>query len=615
MAFWVASASHGVASAQAASDLPRAVTIPTSVPPVLPVAPTVAPGYTAPKVTPSPAAIVGVTERPFVGITLQDAVGMALLKNPNLAVSASNMRIAGYQVVQAKSAFDLRLRLEPGSSFSVSPPENAFFAGPGTITVVPSPGPFFPGLTVPGPSEIRNPGNIIEHQSTFQYGLGGQTRNGTQFVAGIQQSRTYNNITLNAYNPYYLASLNLSVTQPLLRDAGMNAYKRQLLFASINAKSSSAQTLIDASNTIAKVEDAYWDLVAAWRNVAIQEDALKDAATQQQSNIRLAKRGAAAPIDAVESGTQVANFQDNVYSALQSVSRVQNELKGLIVTSSADPIWQANLVPTSPVQALQWAPDVSEIVAEAERNRPEVAQVQAQRQEADVNAAYAKNQALPRADLKVQYMSNGFAGLPVPVGGFLALFTCSTSTSTGKTYCPQVPSESRGTMAYAYHNLWAGAYPTFDVNFTVSFPLQNNGANGLKGAAAQQQHQADIAAQALVERFGYEARNAIQSYDAAVSRLTAATASREASEEVYASELRRFKNGMSTTFLVLQRQVQLEQARGRELVAQTDLNKAVVELQRVEGTILSDNNVKLQTLGSQALSASATSLPPGSPQH
>ena len=52
---------------------------------------------------------------------------------------------------------------------------------------------------------------------------------------------------------------------------------------------------------------------------------------------------------------------------------------------------------------------------------------------------------------------------------------------------------------------------------------------------------------------------------------------------------------------MLQRQVELEQARGQELQAQTDLNKAVVELQRVQGTILSDNGVNVRTLGSQAL--------------
>ena len=52
---------------------------------------------------------------------------------------------------------------------------------------------------------------------------------------------------------------------------------------------------------------------------------------------------------------------------------------------------------------------------------------------------------------------------------------------------------------------------------------------------------------------------------------------------------------------MLQRQVQLAAARGRELQAQTDLNKAVVELQRVDGTILEANGVNVKTLGSKAL--------------
>ncbi len=59
--------------------------------------------------------------------------------------------------------------------------------------------------------------------------------------------------------------------------------------------------------------------------------------------------------------------------------------------------------------------------------------------------------------------------------------------------------------------------------------------------------------------------------------------------------------GESTTFLVLQRQVQLAQGRGLELRAQTQLNQSVVELQRVDGTILSNNGVNLQTLGTQTL--------------
>ena len=107
--------------------------------------------------------------------------------------------------------------------------------------------------------------------------------------------------------------------------------------------------------------------------------------------------------------------------------------------------------------------------------------------------------------------------------------------------------------------------------------------------------------QGVQERIGAEARNALQSYQSALSKLDAARQSRESAEAVYASEVRKFHNGESTTFLVLQRQVQLAQARGSELRAQTQLDQSVVELQRVEGTILSGNGVSVQTLGTQAL--------------
>jgi len=272
--------------------------------PQFPIVPSVAPGFRAPQVVPSAAQIVGVTQQPFVGISLQDAIAMALVKNPNLAVSASNVRIARYTIVEVKGAYDVQLQLKPSSSFSVQPPQNAFEAGPGEVGKY-TPAPGSGSGSSPGPVYTTGPGNIIQHQSGFQYGLGGQTENGMTYQAGIQQSRTYNNTIFNAYNPYYIATLNVAVTQPLLKNSGMNATKRQLKLAFVNADASAAQALIDASSTISQVETAYWNLVAAWRNVAIQEEALKEAIAQQQSNVRLARRGALAPIEAVESQTQV----------------------------------------------------------------------------------------------------------------------------------------------------------------------------------------------------------------------------------------------------------------------------------------------------------------------
>ncbi|MGC2634523.1 MAG: TolC family protein [Candidatus Cybelea sp.] len=573
--------------------------LPTPIPtPSFASVPTVAPGYRAPNAEPSSPGIIGVTQNPFVGISLQDAIGMALVKNPELAISASNVRIARYRIVQAKANFDVQLHVEPSSNFSVTPPENLFFAGPGQFGYGYSCFGFGGGTV---PCATSGPGNIIQHQYSFQSGVSGQTVNGLQWGAGITQARTYNNVIINSFNPYYQATLSLSVTQPLLKDAGMNAVKHQLKLAMIGADSDEAQALVDASTTIAQVEDTYWDLVAAWRNVAIQEDALNEAVVQQRSVVRLAKRGATAQITAIESETQVANFQASVFSALQAVSELQTQLKNLIVADPADPIWNANLVPSSPVQQLPTAGDLAEIVALAEQQRPEVRQIVDERRVADLDMVYAKNQALPQADVVVQYLSNGFAGILQPFPNFETL-GCNLPPPG----CPTPPPQTQGNMTQAFHNMWTGAYPEFNIAFVVNIPLENNTARGLKQIAGQEQDQAELQRQGLDQRIESEARNVLQTYQSALSRLSSAGQARAAAESVYASEVRKFHNGESTTFLVLQRQVELSQARGAELEAQTDLNKAVVELQRVEGTILTDNGVNLKRLGSEAL---ATTTP------
>ncbi|HVR46641.1 MAG TPA: TolC family protein [Candidatus Binatia bacterium] len=576
--------------------LPSRAVVPSATPSLLlPVVPSVAPGYAAPRVTPGAPAIVGVTAQPFVGISLQDAIAMGLLRNPNLAVSASNFRVARYNVVQSKGAFDVALHLQPSSSYSDNPPVNFLEAGPGDLGR-------YPG---PVPTSTTGPGNIIQHQSGFQYGVNGQTVNGTTYSGSITQQRTYNNTVFNAYNPIYLASLNLSVTQPLLKNFGMNSAKRQLKLAFINSDAATAQTLVDASTTISQVENTYWDLVAAWRNVAIQEAALTEAVAQQQSNVRLARRGAAAPIEAIESQTQVSNFQDAVYSALQTVSQLQNRLKSLVAANARDPVWDANLVPSTSVQQLPKASQLADVIAQAQQHRPEVRQAQDKRLAADIDVVFAKNQSLPQADVQAQYESNGFAGLLTPVPAFI-LGYCTAARAPqggglGLQTCPTPPPNTQGKMAFAYHSMWAGYFPTFNIALIVGYPIQGRVARGLRGVASEETTQAKVALASVEQRIGAEARNALQSYDSALSKLNAARRAREDAETVYASEARKFRNGESTTYLVLQRQVQLAEARGAELQAQTQLNESIVELQRVQGTILSINGVDVQTLGTHAL--------------
>ncbi|HEV8019847.1 MAG TPA: hypothetical protein VGP41_01215, partial [Candidatus Lustribacter sp.] len=131
-------ASPAVPSPQAANQTQGEALPPPPVPVVLPAVPNVAPGYAGPANPPLPTGeLVGVNQ-PFVGINLQDAITMGLQRNTDLAVAESNNRIANYEIVAAKGAYDVQFMLEPQYQHGVQPAVTLFESGPngGPITQI-----------------------------------------------------------------------------------------------------------------------------------------------------------------------------------------------------------------------------------------------------------------------------------------------------------------------------------------------------------------------------------------------------------------------------------------------------------------------------------------------
>lgn len=566
-------------------------------PPVLPAVPEVAPGYAAPANAPLPSGdLVGVNQ-PFVGIALQDAITMALQRNTDLAIAESNHRIANYQIVAAQGAYDVQFQVVPQYSYSVEPATSLLQAGPGG-------------------------GPITQISSGVSAAFTGVTASGGHYTLSGSQSAIQNNAALNSYNPYFQTAISLNYTQPLLRGAGLgNPERRQLLLAKANAQVQAAQLLAQASQTITNVSNAYWDLVAAWRNVAIQEEGLRNASAQAASDQRLAQRGSVAPVDVVESYTQINVFQDNVFAALQNVQSLQTQLKGLVLGNPADPLWLANLVPTSAVLQVPPEPNLDDLMVTALRNRPEFGQLRAQRLAANADLAYAKNQRLPQLDLGLGVTTNGYAGVPNNLAGTSFFQTLGdeitgldqlighyNATASPANQLPLVvpnfgtaPSFQDGTLGRSWRNLGDFHFPTYTVSLTLQLPLGNRTAKANYAIAAEQAKQIAVQELALLERVRSDSINAIQTLREAQYRLAAASAARVAAAQVLSSEQRRFATGTSTTFLVLQRQLDVANDEGRELQAQTGLNKAVVQLNAVAGTNFTAYDIDLDGVGNTTL--------------
>ncbi|HWT05232.1 MAG TPA: TolC family protein, partial [Xanthomonadales bacterium] len=521
------------------------------VPFVLPPVPDIAPGFSSPVNALPNGDLVGVQQQPFVGLALRDAIAMALQRNTDLAIAQSNRRIANYQIVAAEGAYDVRFQLVPAYSHSVTPAISSFQSGP-------------------------NGGPVTQDTAGVTAALQGRTQNGGQYSIGAVGTRVTSNSTINSYDPFYQTALQLSVSQPLGRGRAIDQPRLQLQLARTNALIQNDVALTQASNVVIQVSNAYYDLVAAWRNVAIQEEGLRNAQAQSASNARLAARGVVAPTDIVEANTQVNVFQDNVFSALQNVQRLQTQIKSLILANPADPVWFANLVPTTAIAQIPQEPTLDALINSAIANRPEIAQLRSQRANANINLAFAREQLRPQIDLGLGYTANGFAGNPTPasanpifglfgaqIAAINALIARSNAQNPGSPPITPLngnifgsgPTYQNGGFGQSITTLVDNRFPTYTAQLTYQIPLGNRTAKADYGIAQEQARQVALQETAVLQRIRGESVNAIQGLREAQYRVVAARSAREAAQRVLLGEQRRFQAGTSTTFLILQRQL------------------------------------------------------------
>ena len=279
------------------------------------------------------------------------------------------------------------------------------------------------------------------------------------------------------------------------------------------------------------------------------------------------------PIDIVEAHSQIATYEQNVYTAQQTVTQAENTLKTLVLPDRTSAIWSRPITPVSPISLNAPRIGLDVAIAEAMRNRPEITQFETSAEINEINRKLYKDQTKPQNDLFGVYTAQGLAG----------------SVAEGRT----VPPNLSGGYFSSLGNLAVQDYPTYRAGVTISLPWGNNVAKANLGrtlAEGDRLKNQRAQAEQVIEA---EVRNSLQALRSAEARLNAAVAARGSAEQLYESEQRQFRSGTTTFYLVSQRQTDLLIARSRELQAQTDLNKAISEFQRATGTTLSANNVSV----------------------
>lgn len=510
---------------------------------------------------------VGVEVSKQKPLSLQDVITLALENNKDIEIFRQNVKSAEFDLKATRGSFEPRFIGQSYFERSKTP----------NVTI------FSSNQTITNESLV----NSLSFQSFIP-------RFGSTLALSLNNQRTKTDNTFSILSPQENTNLNLSLTQPLIRGRKIDQKRRSIEIAKKNLSLTDAQFRQKVIDVITSAQKAYWDLTFALRNFQVQVDAVKDAKKQLEHNRRLVEEGQLAPIDIVAMETQVANFEQNVYDALNLVQVTENALKMMIAKGKDDPIWSESIIPIDPVELDVPRFSLNEALEIALTNRPEVELNEIQKDINQIEQDFYKDQIKPQIDLTASYISAGIGGSQNP--SFRPPFPLPCQIDPNSPACRQQLALLNSITGSSINDIFINRYPTFRVGITVSLPFFGNQTQrALLGKTLVEAEKIKLQRQQIEQAIQMDVRNALQMLRTAEARLRTATIARENLEKQYESEQRKLEAGQSDVYKLLERQTALAMARSNELRAQIELNKAIADLQRVTGNSLKANNINIET--------------------
>jgi HAE1 family hydrophobic/amphiphilic exporter-1 len=488
-------------------------------------------------------------------LALQDAIAQALQNNLDIEQFRQSVRISEFNLFALRGFYDYTSSADIGFRNSVNPSSSSLSgANSGTLT---------------NKSLFYNFTTVKQFEQT----------GGNLFVEFDNSRSTSSNI-FASLNPQFNTTLNFTYTQPLLRNFSLDASRRNIQLAKKSLDLSDSQFRQRVIEIINQVQRSYWDLVFAILNEKIARDSVDLARTQLENNRKMVEAGTLAPIELRSTEAQLETAKGDVIVALQGITTAENALKILLLKDPDDKMWYSAISPSDQPIKAEVTFNLDESTRVALKNRPELDQIRLQTEQKEIDIKFFKNQLKPQLDFVGTYATTGLAGAArdaIDVGG------------GGSNVLPRF----QGGAFRSLRNLFGQDFRTYQVGVSLSFPWNNRTAKGNLGRSLAEQRQLDARQRQLVESVQVDVRNALQAVVASKQRYEAAQAAELAAQAQLNGEQERYRAGLSTNFVVLQRQTDLSVARGTAVRALTDYNKALADLQRVTGMTLTSNNVEI----------------------
>jgi outer membrane protein TolC len=417
---------------------------------------------------------------------------------------------------------------------------------------------------------------------------------GTNLMVGFNNSHFTTDNPLSALSPTIASNFQFRVTQELLQGFGFLPNTRFIRIAKNNREISDVAFRLQVITTVDQIENLYWNLVYAFENVRVQQEALAFAQKTLSDNEKAVQVGTMPPIQVVSAQSTVASNRQALTVAQTNLELQELLMKNALSRSLQDPMLaSAQVIPTSTIQLPEQEPvsPTEDLINEALQHRAELAESRIDLTNRDISSKAVRNSMLPSINLFAYYGGSGLGGTLSPN----AIFCPSVSGICINRN--RIPSQFlAGPVGYGdtLSQLVNSTAPDKGVGINLNVPILNRTAQANQVRSELELRQAQVRLQQLENQIRIEVRNAQFDVQQNRASVDAAQAAVNLARQTRDAEQKKLEAGVSNPTNVLQTQSSLTSTESTLLSAQAAYEKSTVELDRATGLLLERTGIVLQ---------------------
>ena len=492
-------------------------------------------------------------------ITLEDAAKNALseIAVPAAATTAVELTLADVRSAVLANNLDLRTVLvDPAIARANLSAEEAKFENV-----------FFAEYT-------RNSNSVFSDLATgvtpdsdlFDAGFRIPLATGGEIDVSAPLTRAANGLSVGD-NDDWLAAVSLSMSQPLLRGAGVDANTHSIRVANWQGQITDARTKLEAIRIIATADKAYWNVYSSYRELGVRRAQYEVAQKQLERARRRVTQGDAPEIEVTRAESGIGRTLEQIIIADASLRIRQRALKRLMNRDDLPVSADTPVKPASEANPMGLKLDGETLATQAVANRMEMIELELQLAIDQSEIGFRRNAALPLFVLDYGYNIQG-------VGS--------------------EANESYGDMGNA---------DSFNVGVRAEIPMGNEAAESRVNAAILARVQRLGSREARRQSIRTEVFDALDGLTQNWQRILAARLETILAARTLAGEERQFDVGLRTSTDVLDASASLADAQSREVLALSSYQISLIDLAFATGTSLGAARIRWEPFSLDELPA------------